>query len=95
MSPHLGFIWNSQLNDFTANENFDIKKQQYSEGNIIRAGKKPMSSMSPTVVYNRKTGKVALSFSFSIFQTIITNAIAATRAHQLDMLISGHPDWFF
>ncbi len=43
-----GFLLNNQLNDF----NFKIEKDLF-KNNIIEPGKKPLSSMSPTIVYDK------------------------------------------
>ena len=43
-----GFLLNNQLSDF----NFKIEKDLF-KNNIIEPGKKPLSSMSPTIVYDK------------------------------------------
>lgn len=49
-----GFILNNQLTDFS----FEPTKDKYRLANAPAAGKRPMSSMTPTIVFDRK-GKVA------------------------------------
>jgi gamma-glutamyltranspeptidase/glutathione hydrolase len=52
-----GFILNNQLTDFS----FDSKDANGPIANRVEAGKRPRSAMSPTVVFDRKTGKLVLA----------------------------------
>lgn len=48
-----GFILNNQLTDFS----FDSRDANGPIANRVEAGKRPRSAMSPTIVFDKKTGK--------------------------------------
>jgi gamma-glutamyltranspeptidase/glutathione hydrolase len=48
-----GFILNNQLTDFS----FDSKDASGPIANRVEAGKRPRSAMSPTIVFDKKTGR--------------------------------------
>jgi gamma-glutamyltranspeptidase/glutathione hydrolase len=48
-----GFILNNQLTDFS----FDSKDANGPVANRVEAGKRPRSAMSPTIVFDKKTGR--------------------------------------
>jgi gamma-glutamyltranspeptidase/glutathione hydrolase len=52
-----GFILNNQLTDFS----FDSVDAEGPIANRVQAGKRPRSAMSPTVVFDKKTGKLVLA----------------------------------
>ncbi|SFD05558.1 gamma-glutamyltransferase 1 Threonine peptidase. MEROPS family T03 [Massilia yuzhufengensis] len=52
-----GFILNNQLTDFS----FASRDADGPVANRVEAGKRPRSAMSPTVVFDRKTGKLVLT----------------------------------
>ncbi|VXB21535.1 gamma-glutamyltransferase [Massilia sp. 9I] len=52
-----GFILNNQLTDFS----FASRDADGPIANRVEAGKRPRSAMSPTVVFDRKTGKLVLT----------------------------------
>jgi gamma-glutamyltranspeptidase/glutathione hydrolase len=52
-----GFILNNQLTDFS----FDSKDANGPIANRVQAGKRPRSAMSPTIVFDKKTGKLVLA----------------------------------
>jgi gamma-glutamyltranspeptidase/glutathione hydrolase len=52
-----GFILNNQLTDFS----FDSRDADGPIANRVEAGKRPRSAMSPTVVFDKKTGKLVLA----------------------------------
>jgi gamma-glutamyltranspeptidase/glutathione hydrolase/leukotriene-C4 hydrolase len=47
-----GIIYNSQMNDFSSSPSADGSSKQLSGANLIKARKRPMSSMSPIIVVN-------------------------------------------
>ena len=51
-----GFMLNNQLTDFS----FSARDKDGPVANRVEAGKRPRSAMSPTVVFDRKTGKLVL-----------------------------------
>ncbi|TFW27347.1 gamma-glutamyltransferase [Massilia horti] len=52
-----GFILNNQLTDFS----FDSRDANGPIANRVEAGKRPRSAMSPTVVFDKKTGQLVLT----------------------------------
>lgn len=57
-SPSLGIVWNDEMDDFSTpgmNNGFGFAP---SEVNFIQPGKRPMSSMSPLVMYDEETKNV-------------------------------------
>lgn len=58
ISPALGIVWNDEMDDFSIPGQPNSYGYAPSPANYIRPGKRPLSSMSPTVVYNRNTGMV-------------------------------------
>jgi gamma-glutamyltranspeptidase/glutathione hydrolase len=52
-----GFILNNQLTDFS----FDSRDANGPIANRVEAGKRPRSAMSPTIVFDKKTGKLVLA----------------------------------
>lgn len=56
-SPTLGIIWNDNMQDFSQPSKNGSNGNQH-EANSIAPGKRPMSSMSPLIIYSKKTGKV-------------------------------------
>lgn len=52
-----GFILNNQLTDFS----FDSRDANGPIANRVEAGKRPRSAMSPTIVFDKKTGKLVLT----------------------------------
>ncbi|EFO17722.1 gamma-glutamyl transpeptidase [Loa loa] len=59
-SVELGVIFNDEMDDFSTPGMANGFGFAPSERNFIEPKKKPMSSMSPMIVYNNKTGKVVM-----------------------------------
>jgi len=59
-SPTLGLIWNDEMDDFSTPGASNAFGFAPAPENFIAPGKRPMSSMSPSVVYNKNTGKVKM-----------------------------------
>ena len=67
-----GFVLNNELTDF----NFTPVKDGASTANRVEPGKRPRSSMSPTIVYDRR-GKVVLAIGAAGGSTIIAQVSKA------------------
>jgi gamma-glutamyltranspeptidase/glutathione hydrolase len=74
-----GFILNNQLTDFS----FDSADAQGPVANRVQAGKRPRSAMSPTVVFDRQSGKLVLAVGSPGGPAII-NYVAKTLVGTLD-----------
>uniref|UniRef100_A0AC35FV63 Uncharacterized protein n=1 Tax=Panagrolaimus sp. PS1159 TaxID=55785 RepID=A0AC35FV63_9BILA len=56
-SPHLGIIYNDQMDDFSLPGQSNYYGFEASKSNFIR----PMSSMAPLIIYNKDTGEIKAS----------------------------------
>ncbi|NHZ96881.1 gamma-glutamyltransferase [Massilia sp. CCM 8734] len=74
-----GFILNNQLTDFS----FDSVDAGGPVANRVQAGKRPRSAMSPTVVFDRQSGKLVLAIGSPGGPAII-NYVAKTLVGTLD-----------
>ncbi|VDO78004.1 unnamed protein product [Haemonchus placei] len=59
-SQTLGIIWNDEMDDFSTPGAANAFGFAPSETNFIKPGKRPMSSMSPMVIYNKNDNKVVM-----------------------------------
>jgi gamma-glutamyltranspeptidase/glutathione hydrolase len=74
-----GFILNNQLTDFS----FDSVDENGPVANRVQAGKRPRSAMSPTLVFDKATGKLVLSTG-SPGGSAIINYVAKVLVGTLD-----------
>ncbi|CAD6192643.1 unnamed protein product [Caenorhabditis auriculariae] len=76
LSP-LGFIWNNQMDDFSTPGLTNHWGFQPTEANYIKPGRRPMSSMSPTIIFHPDSGEVKMVTGASGGSKIIS-AVAQT-----------------
>jgi gamma-glutamyltranspeptidase/glutathione hydrolase len=74
-----GFILNNQLTDFS----FDSVDADGPVANRVQAGKRPRSAMSPTIVFERKSGQLVLALG-SPGGPLIINFVAKALVGTLD-----------
>ena len=72
MSPSTGLIFNNQMDDF-ATDKANVFSLQPSKANYIVPGRRPMSSMSPTVVVDEETQSVRMVIGGSGGPSIISS----------------------
>ncbi|CAG9540394.1 unnamed protein product [Cercopithifilaria johnstoni] len=83
ISPTLGIVWNNEMDDFSIPGQPNAFGYAPSPTNYIKPGKRPLSSMSPLVIYNKNTRRIRMVVGASggsyiisaIAQTVIRNII--------------------
>ena len=81
VSPTLGIPWNNEMDDFSTPGLTNYFGYAPSIANYIAPGKRPMSSMSPTIIHDEKNGvKLAVGGSGG---TYIISSVAQTTIRAL------------
>uniref|UniRef100_A0A915E6K2 Gamma-glutamyltransferase n=1 Tax=Ditylenchus dipsaci TaxID=166011 RepID=A0A915E6K2_9BILA len=71
-SEKLGVVWNDEMDDFSSPGMSNGFGFAPSPTNFIEPGKRPMSSMSPTIMYDWKTGDIKFAIGASGGSKIIS-----------------------
>ncbi|KAK0397264.1 hypothetical protein QR680_002056 [Steinernema hermaphroditum] len=79
-----GIIWNSQMDDFSMPNRPNSYGYPPAPANFIRPGKRPMSSISPIVIFDKTNGTVKMAVGAAGGSTIISG-VAQTVARTLFM----------
>ncbi|VDK86087.1 unnamed protein product [Onchocerca ochengi] len=82
ISPTLGIVWNNEMDDFSIPKRPNSFGFVPSPANYIQPGKRPLSSMSPMVIYDKNTEKVKMVVGAS-GGSIIISAVAQTVIRSL------------
>ncbi|KAE9551642.1 hypothetical protein FO519_005140 [Halicephalobus sp. NKZ332] len=77
ISPTLGILWNDEMDDFSTPNQSNAYGFPPSKANFIQPGKRPLSSMSPMIIYNKSSGSVKMVVGGSGGSRIIS-AVAQT-----------------
>ncbi|CAI9109296.1 OLC1v1009098C1 [Oldenlandia corymbosa var. corymbosa] len=83
LSPSTGIILNNEMDDFSMPENTSANEPPPSPENFIHAGKRPLSSMSPTIVVQGGNLKAVVGASGG------SRIIAATAEVFLNHFVNG------
>lgn len=70
-SEQLGIVWNDHMDDFSTPGTKNFYGYEPSEANYIEPGKRPLSSMSPMIVYNYKSKQVGIAIGACFFHSLL------------------------
>uniref|UniRef100_A0A915E890 Gamma-glutamyltranspeptidase 1 n=1 Tax=Ditylenchus dipsaci TaxID=166011 RepID=A0A915E890_9BILA len=82
MSESTGILWNDEMDDFSSPGHPNYFDYPPSPANFIRPGKRPLSSMSPLVIYNSHNDKEVLAIGAAGGSQIISS-VAGAALHNL------------
>uniref|UniRef100_A0A915CL63 Uncharacterized protein n=1 Tax=Ditylenchus dipsaci TaxID=166011 RepID=A0A915CL63_9BILA len=72
-SDRLGIVWNDQMDDFSRPGSTNFFGFEPSKANYIEPGKRPLSSMSPVIIYDKQSKQVKASMGASGGSKIISS----------------------
>lgn len=79
-SPSLGILWNDEMDDFSSPGHANFFGFPPSPANFIRPGKRPMSSQSPLVIYDKNKQVMAVGGAGG---STIISGVAGVALHAL------------
>ncbi|KAK2157688.1 hypothetical protein LSH36_186g00047 [Paralvinella palmiformis] len=85
-----GILFNNEMDDFSTPGTVNAYNYAPSPSNYITPGKRPMSSMSPTIVLNERTNQVVEVVGASGGSRIIAGTLQVYHSAQLMILLSYH-----
>uniref|UniRef100_A0A0N4Z0Z3 Gamma-glutamyltranspeptidase 1 n=1 Tax=Parastrongyloides trichosuri TaxID=131310 RepID=A0A0N4Z0Z3_PARTI len=83
-SESSGILWNDEMDDFSLPNHPNYFKIPPSPSNYIKAGKRPMSSMAPIIIFNKKIPNELLAIGGAGGSTIISG-VANVALHAMWM----------
>ncbi len=89
MSPSTGIILNNEMDDF-AYPGFGGNGLPPSENNFAKPGKRPVSSMVPTIVVDKSSGDVRLVIG-GVGGSVITTSVASVSGQDIFRTV-GYPE---
>ncbi|KAH7726631.1 Protein C53D5.5 [Aphelenchoides avenae] len=84
MSESTGIVWNDEMDDFSSPGHPNYFGFPPTPANYIKPGKRPMSSMSPLIVFNTKNSSEVLSIGAAGGSAIISG-VAGAAFHVLHL----------
>ncbi|KAL2332802.1 hypothetical protein Fmac_014015 [Flemingia macrophylla] len=89
LSPSTGIVLNNEMDDFSIPGNFSKDDPPSAPANFIVPGKRPLSSMSPTIVLKMRTIIRVIHYQFELHQEIDGKLKAALGASGGAMIIAA------